>query len=558
MDDTLTATPVVELSDRFWQWFLSRAPIYATVLGDERYDDRLADPSAEGRAQEVAGLKGFLDDAGELNRRGLDEEDAITLDMLEVVCRVWLRQHEHQVHQLEAIQQMGGPQGVVGDLSRFQRVDTPERMDRLIRRLEAYPVFMAAHRANMAEGVAVGRTAAAPVVTRAIDQTRRMVEEPVDQSPLLVAHPELSDEDRRRIGDALEHHVRPALAEYLADLENYRAHTRAGDGVWALPDGESFYEVMILASTTLEESAQAIHDYGLAELEKIDGEKQAIAAELGYADVAAMRTALDADPANVTSVPDDIVERARRQIEAAMALAPRYFGRLPRAACEVRAVEPYQAAEAPPAFYYPPAPDGSRNGIYFVNTYQPENRPLHRLATTTYHEAVPGHHFQIALEAELEELPDFRRFGARLVGAAYPEGWGLYSERLADEMGLFETPWERLGMLDAQAWRAARLVVDTGIHAFRWDRERSIELLRRVGLSQLEAETETDRYIAWPGQALAYMIGMREILGLRHQLEQRDGDRFDLTGFHDAVLGHGTLSLSTLRRELPGWVAPRA
>ena len=267
-------------------------------------------------------------------------------------------------------------------------------------------------------------------------------------------------------------------------------------------------------------------------------------------------SALEAEKSNFAAAPTEIVERARRQIDKADAAAPRWFGRLPRAACEVRAVEPYQEAEAPPAFYFPPAPDGSRNGIYFVNTYQPENRPLYRLATTTYHEATPGHHFQITIESELDDLPDFRRFGSRLTGAAYAEGWGLYSERLADEMGLYENAWERLGMLDAQAWRAARLVVDTGIHAFRWTREQSIDLLMTVGLSRLEAETETDRYIAWPGQALAYMTGMREIMALRRELEERDGEAFDIVSFHDQLLGHGTLPLATLRRELPGWVSP--
>src|SRR6266550_1246994 len=186
--------------------------------------------------------------------------------------------------------------------------------------------------------------------------------------------------------------------------------------------------------------------------------------------------------------------------------------------------------EAPPAFYFPPAPDGSRPGIYFINTFDPASRPLHRLAATTYHEAVPGHHFQITIETELQGLPAFRRLGSRLTGAAYPEGWGLYSERLADEMGLFEDPRERFGMLDAQAWRAARLVVDTGMHAFRWDRQRSVDFLRSaVGLTQLEAETETDRYIAWPGQALAYKTGQRAIETLRRQIEARDGSRFDLT-----------------------------
>lgn len=557
MTDVALQSPVLELADRFWQWFLARQPIYATVLGDERYDDRLSDPSAAGRAEEVEGLRGFLSDARAITRDGLGQEDAITLDMLEVVARIWLRQHEHNVHHFEAIDQMSGPQNVPGDLSRFQRVDTPERIDRLIRRLEAFPSHLAAHRANLLEGIAAGRTAAAPVVARVLDQTRRAVGASTDESPLLAAHPELDEEARGRIRAAIEANVQPALADHLAALEGYQEHARTGEGLWALPDGEAVYETMILASTTVEETPEALHDYGQQQLELIREEVHGIARELGFADQASMRRALEAEPTNYAKEGAQIVERARRQIEKANALAPRWFGRLPKASCEVRPVEPYQEAEAPPAFYFPPAPDGSRGGIYYVNTYQPQNRPLYRLAATTFHEATPGHHFQIAIESELTDMPDFRRFGARLTGAAYPEGWGLYSERLADEMDLYEDAWERLGMLDAQAWRAARLVVDTGIHAFRWSRDRSVDLLHGVGLSRLEAETETDRYITWPGQALAYMTGMREILALRRQLEMRDGERFDLVSFHDELLGHGTLPLDTLRRALPGWVQPR-
>jgi uncharacterized protein (DUF885 family) len=551
-------SPVLDLADRFWQWFLSRQPIYATVLGDERYDDRLPDPSAEGRAEEIAGLKGFLADAKEIDRTGLDQEDSMTLDMLEVVARIWLRQHAHDVHHFEAIDQMGGPQNVPGDMSRFQRLDSPERLERAILRLEAFPHYLAAHRANLLDGVAAGRTAAAPTVARVIEQVRRAVDAPIDESPLLLAHPELDDEARSRIRHALEHDVQPALQEHLAALEGYAEFARKGDGVWALPDGDALYRTMILASTTLDEDPQALHDYGLEQIERINKEKAEIARELGFADADALRSAMESDPANFANQPQDIVRQADRQIQSANAAAPRYFGRLPKAPVEVRAVEPYQEAEAPPAFYFPPAPDGSRGGIYYVNTYQPESRPLHRLASTTFHEATPGHHFQITIEGELDELPDFRRFGARLTGAAYAEGWGLYSERLADEMGLYESAYERVGMLEAQAWRAARLVVDTGIHAFRWTRDQSVQLLRDIGLSQLEAETETDRYITWPGQALAYMTGMREIVALRRELEKRDGDRFDLVTFHDELLGHGTLPLATMRRVLPDWVQPRS
>jgi uncharacterized protein (DUF885 family) len=339
-------------------------------------------------------------------------------------------------------------------------------------------------------------------------------------------------------------------------MEAYAEHARVDPGLWAMPGGDELYRTLILSNTTLELEPQDLHDYGLEQLGLIEREQADIAAELGFASAAAMRANLESDPGNGFSERHQMVELAERQITRASALAPRYFGRLPRAPLEVRAVEEFQEAEAPPAFYAPPAPDGSRGGIFFINTYQPESRPVHRIAAATFHEAVPGHHFQIAIESELEGLPRFRTLGSRLAGAAYPEGWGLYAERLADEMGLYDGPRERLGMLDAQAWRAARLVVDTGIHALRWTRDQSVALLRRIGLSQLEAETETDRYIAWPGQALAYMTGMREIMALRRELEARDGARFDLRAFHDAVLGHGSLPLATLRRELPGWVAP--
>ena len=370
----------VDLADRFWQWFLSRSPIYATVLGDERYDDRLPDATDFGRAEERTALRAFLEDAKSVDREGLSQEDTITVDMLETVADIWLRQIDHDVHHFDAIDQSAGPQNLPGDLSRFQRVDSAERVDRLVRRLEQYPDYLAAHRANLLEGIAAKRTAAAPVVARVIDQTRRAVEGGVDQSPLLVAHPEVDDQTRARIRAALEEHVMPALADHLAALEGYAPFAREREGLWALPDGRELYQTMILASTTLEETPEALHEYGQQQLESIGEEANGIAAELGFGDVAEMRAALATEKSNFAATPAEIVERAERQIEKANAEAPRWFGRLPKAPVEVRAVEPYQEAEAPPAFYYPPAPDGSRSGIYFVNTYQPENRPLYRLA----------------------------------------------------------------------------------------------------------------------------------------------------------------------------------
>jgi uncharacterized protein (DUF885 family) len=550
-------SPVHVFAERAWEEFLALQPLYATAQGDERWDDRLDDPGPSGREAELAVLAGWEAGLERVSSLSAGVEDDITLDVVRVVIERQRAAHAHRTWQMDALDQYAGPQALVGDLARLQRVDTPERVERLVARLAAYPAWLAAHRQNIEAGVREGRTAARPVVERCLTQTRRIVEAPVDASPLLLANPDLPDAQREAIVDALTRYVRPAQAEWLSALEAYAPHARGGDGVCHLPDGQALYRHHVLAWTTIDEDPRTIHAYGLARLDDIEREEQAIAAELGAAGVADLRAALEVDPSNHAAEPGRLVDLAAALIARTEHVAPRWFGRLPADGCEVRAVEPHLEQEAPPAFYLPPSEDGSRRGTYFINTYDPGSRHLHRLAATTFHEAVPGHHFQIAIEQELRGIPTFRRFGSRLAGGAYVEGWGLYAERLAGEMGLYHDARERFGALESEAWRAARLVVDTGIHSLGWTRQQSIDLLRgRAGLSQLEAETETDRYISWPGQALTYMIGQREILGLRAALQERDGSRFDLRTFHDQVLAHGSLPLATLRALLPTWVAP--
>ena len=557
MTDIATRSPVDEMADRFWEYFLERQPIYASILGDRRYDDRLGDPGPEGRETDRAVLSEVLVEAAKLDRSALDTEDRITLAMLEVVARTHIAELDHRVHEFDGLDQINGPQSLMGDLARFTVVDSDDAFDRLLARIAAYPAYLAAHQANLDEGVASGRTAAPVVAERSIEQLERMLAAPMDESPLLIALGGLSDTQRERLQTALERDVRPALGGFLDYVRGYAPYSRAGAGVCWLPDGEAVYATAILSSTTLPYTAAELHQYGLDQLAEIDRERLAIARELGYDDAKTLRAALEKEPANLASQSAELVELARAQIERASAVAPSWFGRLPRAACEVRAVEPYMEREAPGAFYFPPAPDGTRAGIYFINTYQPETRPLHQLASITYHEAVPGHHFQLTIETELEDLHPFRRFGSRLAGVAYAEGWGLYSERLADEMGLYLDQRERLGMLDMQAMRAGRLITDTGLHALRWDRVHAVDVLEATGLSRPQAEVEIDRYTVWPGQALAYMAGMREIVALRRELEARDGSAFDLQSFHDQLLGHGSLPLAILRAELPLWVQPR-
>jgi uncharacterized protein (DUF885 family) len=550
-------TPVNALADRFWEAILELHPTTATIYGDDRYADRLEDPGPDGRARVRTLMERTAAEATAIDTDGLPTEDRITRDMLKVIAELNIEEDDQALHELRVVDQMGGPQQLLPQLTQFQPADTPERLEAFITRLHAYPAFMAANARILADGLASGLTAPRIVAERTIAQIERMLEIPIESAIVPSMVKVASEADRERIRDIVRDVVYPADIAFLEALRgDYLAATRGDPGLWSAPNGDQLYRTAIRSWTTLDLDPDEVHRTGLEELESIEAERRVIARGAGFGDdTAAYRAALDGDAANTPRTKDELIERATEDIERAMAVAPRYFGVLPRAICDVRPVEEYKEKDAPFAYYYPPAPDGSRPGIYYANGYDLPSRKYSKLATTTYHEAAPGHHFQITLEMENPHLNTFRRLGARMVGGAYVEGWGLYSERLADEMGLFRDEAERFGMLDAQAWRAARLVVDTGLHALRWPRQRSIDFLREAGLSETDAVIETDRYICWPGQALTYKIGQRAIEKLRAELSARDGSAFDLRAFHDAVLGHGSLPLATLSRELPNWLA---
>jgi uncharacterized protein (DUF885 family) len=553
--------PTVDaLSDRFWEGILELDPTTATFHGDERYADRLEDPSPAGRAKVRELMARTAAEATAIPVEGLSTEERITRDMLRVIGELRVEEDDQGLHQLRVVDQMGGPQQLLPQLTQFQPVDTPERVEAFIARLHAYPAFMAANADILREALGTGLTATSIVTERTIAQLERMLEIPIDEAIIPSSVKGASDADRERIREVVRDVVYPADEAFLEVLSGeYRRASRAEPGIWSAPNGEAIYRTAIRSWTTLDLDPREIHQIGLDELETIEDERREIARAAGFGDdTAGYRASLDADDANTPGTKDQLVQRAAEDLERAMAAAPRFFGRLPKAGLDVRPVEDYKERDAPAAYYYPPAADGSREGIYYANGYDLPSRKFTKLASTTYHEAAPGHHFQIALEMENPRLNRFRRLGARAVGGAYVEGWGLYSERLADEMGLYRSEGERFGMLDAQAWRAARLVVDTGLHALRWERQRSIDFLRDVGLSETDAVIETDRYICWPGQALTYKLGQRQIEKLRRELTERDGAQFDLREFHDQVLGHGSLPLTTLARELPTWVATPA
>jgi uncharacterized protein (DUF885 family) len=548
-------TAVNELADRFWEGALERDPVYATILGDDRWDDRLPDLGEAGRAADEAAFRETLADAEAIDPAGLDPEQVITRDMLILVASTHLEALEKKQYQL-AINHIFGTQTMPVRIAQYQIAETPEGLERLLTRFGAYPAAIDQEIETLREGMADGRTGAAIPVRKEIEQIERMLALPSEAFPAVAMAHVADDAARERVRASVEADIRPALQrlrDFLAD--EYEAQARAEPGISSTPGGEEAYRLGIRMNTTIDTTPDEVHRFGMEDLNHIEAEKDEIARRAGYRDRSAYAKALGEDPANHTSSREQIVELAAEQTARAFATAPRYFGRLPRADCEVKAVEEYREREVPPAFYMPPSIDGSRAGQYYLNTYQPEARDLHKIAAITFHEATPGHHFQLAIEMELTGLPAFRTLGSRLAGAAYSEGWGLYCERLADEMGLYRSDAERLGMLDAQSFRAARLVVDSGLHAFGWSRARAIELMHERGsLPLVDAEIEVDRYTIWPGQALAYKIGQREIERARREVSEFMGERFDLRTFHDEVLAHGSLPLATLRREIPGWV----
>jgi uncharacterized protein (DUF885 family) len=548
---------VDQLADGFWERFLELSPISATINGDTRYDDRLPDPGPEGRAKRRQFAQDMRDAALAIPEDGLSVEDRITRDVLRVIGQIFLVQDDQRIDTLQVVDQMGGPQTMLPQLCQFQTADTPERLDLFLARLHAYPAYMAANRELLREALGSGLTAPRIVAERTIAQLERMLATPIDEAVVPSLVQVARDEDREAIRAVVRDEVYPADAAFLEALRgDYLAGSRAANGIWSAPNGDALYRTQVLRWTTLDLDPREVHQVGLDELETIETERRSIARAAGFGDdTAAYRASLAADPANQPSSRETLIARAEEDIDRAVAAAPAMFRRIPRSECRVIPVEEYKERDAPFAYYYPPSADTTRPGTYYVNTFDLASRTYSRLAATTYHEATPGHHFQISLESENTALNRFRRFAARYAGGAYVEGWGLYAERLADEIGLYRNDAERFGMLDAQAWRAARLVVDTALHALRWTRQQSIDLLLSAGLTETDAVIETDRYIAWPGQALTYKTGQREIERLRLEISARDGGGFDLREFHDQLLGHGSMPLATLARELPNWVS---
>jgi len=550
-----------DLFDREWEWRLKEDPEYATSVGRHEYDDRLTSGAPEDLARRAEGTKGFLAELAGIATAQLAPDDQTSADVFRRQLEMRLADFELGDDEMPINADSGFHTGFA-QLPVNVPLATVRDVDNYLSRLEAWPTIVAQHIALMRRGVARGftvpkatlagyeKTISAHVVE---DPTQSVFWTPLDNLPATFPAPE-----RDRLRTRGRAAVLRAISGYRTFLDfytnEYYPKARTTLGASELPDGAAYYRQQIRKFTTLDLSPDQIHRIGLAEVERIGKEMQEVMKSTGFAgDMPAFLQFLRTDPRFYAKTPEELLMRAAWIAKRMDGKLPSLFGRLPRTPYTVEPVPDHLAPKYTSGRYVE-APYGStRPGIYWVNTFMLESRPLYNLPALTLHESVPGHHLQGSLAQEMENLPNFRRHSYI---SAYGEGWGLYSEWLGLEAGFYTDPFANFGRLTYEMWRACRLVVDTGLHAMGWTRQQSIDYLAsHTALPLHECETETDRYISWPGQALSYKLGEIQIKNLRRRAEQALGAQFDVRAFHDVVLGSGSVPLDVLERNVERWIA---
>jgi uncharacterized protein (DUF885 family) len=542
------------LAAEYFDYLLQAWPTWGHIMGNYQHADRFDDASRAGEDEEIAARRSFADRAEAIPGDGLSAQDAITRGMIVFDGR-------RNAEVLEARFAEFGVDPIFGQQAglpvRWPKLPLPNAdvAEAMLPKARGVAKNFRDMSDRLLEGVAKNRTPAAFACDDTIAQLDTWLAKAVDEDPLL--HPDephgLADADRwrRELRAIVENDVRPAMAHYRDTIrDRVRPHARddAHVGLTWLEGGDAAYDTMVRYHTTLTKSAREVHEIGLEQIEKLAAEYRELGPEvLGTSDVTEIFRRLREDPALHHTNGADIVTASRKALAKATAATGDWFGILPKAGCDVE-----ETKSGAIAFYFPPAKDGSRGGVFFMNTSDPEGWGRYQIEATSYHEGIPGHHLQLAISTELTSIPEFRK---RLFIAAYGEGWGLYSERLADEMGLYSTALDRMGMLEADSMRACRLVVDTGMHALGWSRQQAIDyMVANSPMAVGHVTAEIDRYAVTPGQALAYMIGRLEIQRMRREAEDALGDRFSIQGFHDAVLGNGLMPLPVLDRVVRDWV----
>ena len=549
------------VADRYWDATMERYPTRATDIGDYRFNDRLEDLSEDARKQWTGKLQGLLTEVRVVPADRLSPADRLTRDLLERSIRDGLYEYASLHSQYLPLEPLGGRQLRFPLILVAQPFRNIGDFHSYIARLRAFPKQVDDLIANMRKGVSLRIVSPRVTIEKVVPQIHTHIVDDPAQSAFykpLQKPDALSEADRQtvtqEIVQAIRSDVAPAYRKLLQFVESeYLPACRPTVGIGAVPTGDRMYEELAYLNATVKVNADEVHELGLSEVARIRGEMGKIQKELGFEGslddfLAHMRT----DPAQRFKSGEELYAAADAILQRTKPLMPRLFTRLPKADCVMKEIESFRAPASPVAYYNPCPEDFSRPGYYYINVYKPEERLRFTLEALTYHEAIPGHHFQIALDQENTNLPKFRRYGAF---TAYVEGWALYTEKLGYEIGGYKDAYSRFGQLTFEIWRACRLVVDTGMHAKGWSRQQAIDFMSaNTSLARLDIESEIDRYISWPGQALAYKIGELRILQLRREAEKKLGDKFDLRAFHDALLSGGAMPIDVLEHRIRAWI----
>ncbi len=547
--------------DLFYDWVMFEHPEFATSIGHPEGHDRWTDNTLEGIAWREAETARALEALRSIDRAALTDEERLNYDLL-------LRDLELNVAgdrfpgKYLAINQMGGVQQNVARMLAIMQAGTVEQYEDVLARLRGVPALVDQTIVRLEKGLETGVTPPRVTLRDLPQQVRNLlVEEPLE-SPMLKAFNEFpadlpAAEQTRLRDEAVEvfrDQVAPAYRRLLAYVEEtYLPGAREEIAMSALPDGEAWYALRVREMTTTDLNPRQIHEIGLAEVARIRAEMDRVIAESGFEGTFEEFTEfLRTDPRFYFETPEELLRAYRDIAKRADAELPALFRTLPRLPYGIVPVPAYAEKSQTTAYYERGSLEAGRPGRFFANTYDLPSRPSWEMEALTLHEAVPGHHLQIAIAQELEDLPWFRRFGGE---TAFIEGWGLYAESLGEEMGFYQDPYAKFGQLTYEIWRAIRLVVDTGMHALGWSRQQAIDYFREnTGKAEHDITVEVDRYIVWPGQALAYKIGELKIKELRAMAKQELGERFDLRAFHDRLLANGALPLSVLETHVEEWV----
>lgn len=549
-----------DLFHEYWDANLAHSPEFASMIGDKRFNDKIGDVSVRSFNDWLATEQNYLMRLAGIDPAGFTDQEKISRDLL--LRDLATDQEAAEFKEWEMpVNQMNGIYSDYPRLVAELSFDTVKDYDDWVARLHAIPKAFEQTTTNMSIGMDDHRVPPKFLLEKTLEEVKQLADQKPEDSPLAMplkkfpASVSASDQERIKTEmlDAISKEVLPAYQRFAHFLEvSYIPAGREQPGLWALPDGDSYYQFLIRRTTTTDLTADQIHQIGIEEVKKDEADMLAIAQKLGFKDLKTFQESIKPNPKLKPASGEALLDAYRSYLTPMQAKLPQLFGHLPKAGFEVAPVPDYLAKSSAGAYYEPGAPDGSRPGRIRIDTYNASDRNLDQVESTAYHEGLPGHHMQISIAQELQGVPEFRKYEFY---TAYTEGWGLYSERLGKDVGLYQDPYSDYGRLEGDIWRAIRLVVDTGVHSQHWTRQQMVDYFHdHSAIDETDVQAEVDRYIAWPSQALAYKIGQLKILELRDRAKKALGDKFDIRTFHDQILDSGALPLDVLSARIDAWI----